>query len=432
MYKEDEYTELKSILTKEIKKEIVAFANSGGGTIYIGIDDDGNVIGLDNIKNDIESLSGMIKDGIRSNLILYTKIKQKTINNKNIIVLEILDAPNKPYYLADKGLKSSGVYLRTGNTSVPANDEVIKKLIIDSQSVPFEEMISKYQDLHFNYLASTFKEKNIVINNTALKTLNIINLAEEYTNLGLLLSDECPYSIKCAIFEGNNDIKFKDRKEFTGSLLKQVNDVNDYLNIYNRISSDIKGLERIDTRDYPEYALRESILNAVIHRDYNYSGSVLVSLYDNHFEITSLGGLIKGLKIDDLYFGISQTRNKNLANIFFRLNYVESFGTGIKRIIQSYEKFDKKPVILTTENAFKVTLYNVNYKENNNIQLPSSLSQEEMIVEYLKRNDKITRLVVEKILNISSTRAKTIIKNMKKENIIDSVGTGKNTFYVLK
>lgn len=432
MYKEDEYTELKSILTKDIKKEIVAFANSGGWKIYIGVDDDGNIIGLDNIKSDIEALSGMIQDGIKSDLTLYTNIIQEEINEKDVIVLEILNASNKPYYLADKGLKSSGVYLRSGNTSVPASDEVIKKLIIDSQNIPFEEMTSKNQSLHFNYLTEIFTEKNIDINDTTLKTLNIINLDGKYTNLGLLLSDECPFSTKCAIFEGNNDIKFKDRKEFSGSLLKQVNEVSGYLNIYNRISGEIKGLERIDVRDYPEYALRESVLNAIIHRDYNYSGSILVSLYDNHFEITSLGGLIRGLKIDDLYQGVSQTRNKNLANIFFRLNYIESFGTGIKRIIQSYENFEKKPIILSTENVFKVTLYNVNYKENNNVKLPSNLSQEEKIIEYLKNNKKINRIIIEKLLDISSTRAKTIISNMIKNNIIKSVGSGKNIFYVLK
>lgn len=153
---------------------------------------------------------------------------------------------------------------------------------------------------------------------------------------------------------------------------------------------------------------------------------------DNHFEITSLGGLVKGLKIDDLYSGVSQTRNKNLVNVFFRLNYVESFGTGIKRIVQSYEGFSQKPIILSTENTFKVTLYNVNYKENENSKLPSNLSQEEKIIEYLKINNKINRIIVEKLLDISSTRAKSIIKNMINNNIIKTIGSGKNTYYVLK
>lgn len=430
MYIEDEYTELKSILTKDVKKEIVAFANSGGGKIFIGIDDNGNVIGLENIKNDIETLSSMIKDGINSDLTLYTNIKQEKINDKDIILLEIYNAPNKPYYLSDKGLKSNGVYLRIGNTSVPTTDEIIKKMIIDSQNINFEEIVSNKQDLHFGYFGEFLKNNNIEINKNILKNFNMINLDDKYTNLGLLLSDECPYSIKCAIFEGKNDIKFKDRKEFSGCVIKQVNEVTDYLNIYNRISSEIIGLKRVDTRDYPEYALRESILNAVIHRDYNFTGSVLISLYDNHIEITSLGGLIKGLNIEDLYSGVSQTRNKNLANIFYRLKYVESFGTGIKRIIQCYENYNMKPELINTQNTFKVKMYNVNYKEENIISI--NLTQEEKIIDYLTKNNKINRKVIETILDVSSTRAKQVINNMIKKKIIIAKGKGKNTYYILK
>lgn len=428
MYIEDKYTELKSSLTKEIKKEIVAFANTDGGKIYIGIDDDGKIIGLKNVKEDIEKLSGMIREGIKSDLILYTSIKQEKIDNKDIIIVNIMEEPNKPYYLADKGLKSSGVYLRYGNTSAPASEEIIKKLIIDSQSYSFENMVSQNQDLHFEYLNKIFNEKDITLTNEKYKTLNIINLDNKYTNLGLLLSDECPFSIKCAIFEGNNDMKFKDRKEFNGSILKQANDVYDYLNVYNKISSDIIGLERIDTRDYPEYALRESILNAIIHRNYNYSGSILASLYDDHFELTSLGGLVKGLKIEDLYIGVSQTRNPNLANIFYRLKYVESFGTGIKRIIESYENFNKKPLFTCSENAFKITLYNINYKDKSK---NSTLSQEDKVIEHIKLNNKIDRLTTEKLLNISTTRAKNILNKMIKNNKIQVLGSGRNTYYTL-
>ena len=151
--------------------------------------------------------------------------------------------------------------MRIDNTSVPTTDEIIKKMIIDSQNINFEEFVSNKQDLHFVYFGEVLKNNNIEINKNILKNFNMVNLDDKYTNLGLLLSDECPYSIKCAIFEGKNDIKFKDRKEFFGCLIKQVNEVTDYLNIYNRISSEIIGLKRVDTRDYPEYAFRESILN---------------------------------------------------------------------------------------------------------------------------------------------------------------------------
>lgn len=433
MYVEDQITELKLELTKDIKKEIVAFANTNDGVIYIGIDDEGNVMGLKNAKKDLESLSGMIRDGIKSDLTLNTKIFIDRINEKDIIVVKVKEGCNKPYYLSDKGLKSSGVYLRHGNVSVQASEEVIKKMLIESNSNSFENNVSNNQDLHFDYLIKTFKNHNIEIDNNKFRTLNIINSNNQYTNLGLLLSEECPYSIKCAIFDGNTKMEFKDRKEFTGSVLKQVNDAYEYLSLYNKTKGKILGLERIDTKDYPEYALRESLLNSVIHRDYNFSGSILISLFDNHFEITSLGGLIKGITIEDLYNGVSESRNPKLANIFYRLKYVESFGTGIGRIIESYKGYDKKPLLLSSENAFKVTLYNINYFENNSVKiLPSNLTQEEQIVEYLKKNDKITRIVVESLLGISKTRANDILNKMISNSIIIQIGVGKNVYYMLK
>ena len=400
MYIEDEYTELKIELTKEIKKEIIAFANTKGGKIYVGIDDFGNIIGVKNAKEDLESLSGMIREGIKSDLTLYTSINLINIDNKDVIEISIMEAPNKPYYLADKGIKTSGVYLRYGNTSAPASEEVIKKMLRENQGDSFEAMVSQNQNLNFETLKSIFLKHNMELDYNKFKSLNIINLNNQYTNLGLLLSDECSYSIKCAIYNGINKLEFQDRKEFTGSVLKQVNDVFEYLDLYNKTKGKIVGLERVDTKDYPEYALRESLLNAIIHRDYNYKGSILISLFDDHFEITSLGGIVKGLSIKDLYLGISESRNPNLANIFYRLRYVESFGTGIGRIIESYKEYEKKPVFVDTDNAFNVTLYNVNYVENNEKVLPSNLTQEEKIIEYLKKNEKINRNIVEKLLDM--------------------------------
>lgn len=432
MYKEDQETELKVELTKDIKKEIVAFANTNNGTIYIGIDDNNNIIGLKNAEKDLEALSGMIRDGICSDLTLYTKIYIENIENKDIIIVKVSEAPNKPYYLADKGLKSSGVYLRHGNVSVQASEEVIKKMLLESNSNSFENNVSSNQNLHFDYLKNIFMKHNIEINDSKFKTLNIKNLNNQYTNLGLLLSDECPYSIKCAIFNGNNKLEFKDRKEFTGSVLKQVNDTYEYLDLYNKTKGKIIGLERQDIKDYPEYALRESLLNAVIHRDYNFTGSILISLFDDHYEITSLGGLVKGISIKDLYHGVSESRNPNLANIFYRLKYVECFGTGIGRIVESYNSYEKKPLILDSDNAFKVTLFNVNYTDDNKKTLPSSLTQEEKIIEYLKKNNKINRLIVESLLDVSKTRANDILNKMIDDNKLAQTGSGRNIYYMLK
>ena len=433
MYKEDQKLELKVELTKDIKKEIVAFANTNDGTIYIGIDDNSTIVGLKHAEKDLEVLSGMIREGIKSDLVLYTKIYIENIEGKDIIVVKVNEAPNKPYYLSDKGLKPSGVYLRHGNVSIQASEEIIKKMLVDSSNNSFENNISSLQDLHFEYMKNIFKNHNIKIDHNKFKSLKLLNLDNKYTNLGLLLSDECPYSIKCAIFNGNNKLEFKDRKEFEGSVLKQVNEAFDYLDMYNKTKGKIVGLERIDTRDYPEYALRESLLNAIIHRDYNFTGSILISLFDDHFEITSLGGLIKGLNIEELYNGVSEARNPNLVNIFYRLKYVESFGTGIGRIVESYKNYKKQPLLLSSENLFKVTLYNVNYIVEDKIKiLPMNLTQEEQILEYLKKNNKINRKIVEVLFDISRTRATTILNEMINNNMLIQIGSGKNTFYMLK
>ena len=430
---ESETIELKQQLTKDIKKEIVAFANTYGGKIYIGINDNGESIGLINAEKDLESLTGMINDGINPSLMEYSRVKIEKYDDKNIIVVDIQSAPNKPYYLADKGLKSSGVYLRHGSSSIPASDEIIKRMIFEHSGLRFEEMISKNQNLTFDYLEKKFNDNNIYFEKNKYKILNIINENNLYTNLGLLLSDQCSYTIKCAIFNGTNKIEFKDRKEFKGSLLKQVDDLFEYFDLFNKISGKIVGLQRIDTPDYPTYCLREGLLNAVIHRSYYFDSSILVSLYDDKFEIVSMGGLIDGITIDEIFKGISSSRNPNLANIFYRLKYVESYGTGIGRIMDSYEKYNKKPLFNATENTFSIILPNINYHEKKEEKsMPIHLTQDEIIINYINKYSKINRNNAEKLLNVSKTRAYEILNEMLEKNIIKKESTGKNTYYVLK
>lgn len=432
MYTENEYTELKCKLTKEIKREIVAFANSKGGTIYIGINDDGSIKGLENIDADMEALSGMIREGIKSDLSLYTNIEIKEIDDKKVLLLKIMSGPNKPYYLTDKGLKPNGVFIRHGNVTAPASDENIRKMLKENHD-SFENEVSSNQNLHFNFLNNEFNNKNMIFDESKYKILNITNEDNYFTNLALLLSDECPFSIKCAIFDGNDKINFKDRKEFTGSIIKQLEDCLEYLNLVNRINGKIIDYKRVDIRDYPEYAIRESILNAIIHRNYNFSGSILISIFDNRIEVTSLGGLVSGISLEDIINGsISQPRNKNLANIFYRLKYVESYGTGIGRMLNIYDQFNLKPIFSVTDNTFKVTLPNINYKPEVKSIIVDDLSQKEKIIKYLEQYGKIKRETVDMLFDISSARSKIILSEMIKENIIMKKGTGKNTYYVLK
>ena len=433
MYKETEFLELKQELTKDIKKEVVAFANSNGGIIYVGIDDDGKVIGLKNSKKDLEAVSGMIREGIKSDLILNTIISIENIDEKDVLVIKVMEGSNKPYYLADKGLKPSGVYIRHGNNSVPATDEIIKKLLKEEQSNKFEKLVSVNQELTFNYVSKIFASKNIEFDETKMKTLKIINSNSSYTNLGLLLSDQCTHSFKCAIYNGNSKTEFRDRREFNGSIFKQLDEILNFIDLINKTAGVIVGYRRTDTKDYPEYAIRESIVNAIIHRDYNFIGSNLIHVFDERIEILSTGGLVKGINLQDILNGISETRNPNLAYIFYRLEFVESFGTGIGKINESYDEHSKKPVYKNTENTFTVTLPNINYAPiPNQAIVDDIISKEQQLIEYLTRYNSITRETFEKMMNLSKAQSNRILSNYVKQGLIKKQGTGKNTIYLKK
>ena len=147
--------------------------------------------------------------------------------------------------------------------------------------------------------------------------LKIINSDGIFTNLGMLLSDQCKHSIKTAVFQGTDQSIFRDRREFSGSLFKQLNDVYAYLDRYHQTKATFHKLLRIDTRDYPEVALREALLNLIVHRDYAFSASALISVYSDRMEFVSIGGLMPGIELDDVMLGISVCRNQNLANVFY-------------------------------------------------------------------------------------------------------------------
>lgn len=133
-----------------------------------------------------------------------------------------------------------------------------------------------------------------------MKSLGLIDHDGYYTNAALLLSDQCEHSIKCAVYEDTTKLKFKARKEFYGSILKQVDEAYEYINLCNNQNSTFEGLMRVDHYDYPQYAVREALLNAVVHRDYDYSGSILINIFSNRIEFVSIGGLVKGITLHDV------------------------------------------------------------------------------------------------------------------------------------
>ncbi|WP_313568442.1 ATP-binding protein [Acetoanaerobium noterae] len=354
------------------------------------------------------------------------------IDGKDVIVVDVQKGVSSPYYLTDKGIRPSGVYVRQGASSVPATDSSILKMIRDTDGDNFEEFRSLNQNLDFDFLKKEFEDANIKLEHSQMRTFNIIDEDGLYTNLGLLLSEQCPHTIKAAVFEGSTKAIFKDRFEFSGSLLKQMKDVYSFLNRYNRTNSEITGLKRTDTREYPEIAIREALLNSIVHKEYSYSSSTLISVFDDKIEIVTIGGLTKGLNEDDIMLGVSILRNRNLANIFYRLKLIEAYGTGIPKIIESYNEYNVKPKIEISSNAFKITLPNT-LKEKSISKLEKNLSDKEyLIVNMLKENEYIKRTDIEKNLSISSSMAIKLLRNMVENSIIEKLGKGKNVIYRLK
>ena len=432
MFKESIHLELKKEYVKDILKTVIAFANTSGGKIYIGIDDDGKVLGVQRLDTDILKLSNSIRDSIKPDITLFTSILVEKIDSNDVIVVDVQKGASSPYYLTDKGIRPSGVYVRQGASSVPATDAAILKMIRDTDGDNFEELRSLNQNLDFDFLKKEFEDANIKLEHSQMRTFNIIDEDGLYTNLGLLLSEQCPHTIKAAVFEGSTKEIFKDRFEFSGSLLKQMKDVYSFLNRYNRTNSEITGLKRTDTREYPEIAIREALLNSIVHKEYSYSSSTLISVFDDKIEIVTIGGLTKGLSEDDIMLGVSILRNRNLANIFYRLKLIEAYGTGIPKIIESYNEYNVKPKIEISSNAFKITLPNT-LKEKSISKLEKNLSDKEyLIVNMLKENEYIKRTDIEKNLSISSSMAIKLLRNMVDNLVIEKIGKGKNVIYRLK
>lgn len=358
MQYESEKVEFKEFYVNDIYKEVIAFANTNGGTIFVGVNDKGETIGLENIDDTYTRITNGIRDAILPDVTIFVKY---ILEDNQIIRIEVGEGTYKPYYLKSKGLKPSGVYVRQGASSAPASPEQIRQMIKDADGNIFENLRSLDQNLSFKYIAKIFSKHKIEFNKDKYYILGIKNKNFElYTNLGLLLSDQCTHTIKVAVFADEQNTIFRDSKEFSGSIFKQLEETFYYIQLCNQNRSVIDGLERKDYWDYPKEAIREALLNALIHRDYNFSGSIIINVNDKQIEFISIGGLVDGLFPEDIRNGISLSRNKKLAEVFHRLHFVESYGTGIRRIFALYRGYSIQPTINVTPNSFKFTLPNMN------------------------------------------------------------------------
>jgi len=417
---EDERTEFKGEFTNKIIKAAVAFSNTRGGTIFIGISNDGSVTGVDDVDRTMDSVASCLADNVRPSIIGNISITPTEMGNYRVVRIDVSEGSNKPYYWKEKGLRVGGVFVRRGSVNLPADESVIFKMVRESPAMPYEDMLSNIQDLTFSDAERIFGANGLELGTAQMMSLGMVRDGL-YTNLGLLLSDQCPQGIKAAVFGDDSKRTFQDREEISGSVLKQFELAEGFIGRHNSQRARIKGVYRVDTRDYPEEAVREVLINALVHRDYAINGSILVEMYRDRLSVSSIGGLNRGLGLDDIMLGTSSRRNEKLAAVMYRLKLMESYGTGIPRLMDAYRDQPSKPSIEVSTNVFRITLPKT---------IDADLDEQSVKVLGMLSDTPMSRSDVEREAGIPRMRALSILRNLVSAGLAQEVGSGRSTAYI--
>ena len=365
---ENKTIEFKEIIpnSKKISQTAVAFANGAGGKILIGITDDRKIVGIDekqDIFKIIDDLNTIIYDSCYPNINadIYTENK----DNKTILVIEVFPGNLKPYYIKSMG-KENGVYIRVGASNRKASYENILELERQRRNITFDEEIDwdlEYEDLNLDFLKKKFKENGKDFSEEKLLNLGLIkkdgNDLKVTRGFGIILGLYENTNINCARFKGKTMDIFLDKKEFTGDIFGKIENIQMFLSNHLNISSKFENFQRKDILEIPMLALREGIINAIVHRDYSNQGrDIKIGIYDDVVEIVSPGGLPSTLTIEQIYSGRSEIRNRVLARIFKELNFIEKWGSGINRMINLCKEVNLKvPEIKETGDSIVLTFY---------------------------------------------------------------------------
>ena len=409
--------EFKESITNTFLKTVSAFSNYDGGVILFGIDDNGNVKGLLDARQACLDIENRINDSI-SPQPDYTL----EIQNENMIKLTVKSGIHKPY------LYKSKAYKRNDTATIEVDTLEFSRLILEGKNIRFEELPCKDQELTFEILYEKLKN-NIQIetfNRDTLKTLNLCNDINGYNNAAGILADKNHFSGIDIVKFGENISIIQKRVTFENmSVLAAYDKALEVFRDYYQYEV-IQGVERKKIEKLPEAAFREAIANALIHRVWDVESQIRVSMFDDRIEIVSPGGLPSGITETEYLSGrISVLRNRNLANVFYRLGFVEIFGTGITRIKQLYEGALKKPMFEVTENTIKIVLPVFEEKEN--------LSDDEREI-YKLLSKAVMKPISEIVPYVSFGKSKTtqLLKDMEKKGVIIIAGKGRGTKYIIK
>lgn len=415
--KENKYLEFKAAITNTFLKTVSAYSNFGDGEILFGVNDDGSICGIENTENACLDIENKINDSISPKPDFELEINY----SKKIIKLTVKEGQYKPYMYKGKA------YRRSDTASLEVDQAELKGLILEGSNLYFEELVYGTDNLVFKELSTKLMEKlNLsVVSEDVLRTLGLFSKDRKYNNAAALLSDENDfYGIDMARF-GNSINEIMDRETVAGiSILKQYDTAVSMIKRYYQYE-EISEIERKKVDLIPETAYREAIANALIHRDWSINAHVRISMFADRIEIKSPGGLPKGITADEYVNGsISCLRNPILGNVFFRMHYVEIFGTGIARIQLAYKNAKIKPKFEITDNVISVTLPVIvnDYKVT---------SDEAKIISILEKGNQLSSSEIAKHAGYTKSKTLRIIDTLKDKDYIKVIGNGRGTKYSL-
>ena len=416
--RETRILEFKETVTNTFLKTVSAFSNYDGGEILFGVDDDGNIKGLSNVKQACLDIENKINDNISPQPNYTLEIQ----NSDQTIRLNVKSGLQKPY------LYKSKAYKRNDTSTIEVDTLEFSRLVLEGKNIRFEELPCKDQKLSFEILQSNLKEKIQIetFNKDTLKTLNLYDDVNGFNNASGLLADKNN-------FPGIDIVKFGENISIIQKRITFEN--TSVLDIYEKALSVfrdyyqyevIQGADRKMVEKIPEAAFREAIANALIHRVWDVDSQIRVSMFDDKIEVVFPGGLPSGITEDEYLSGkLSVLRNRNLANVFYRLGFVEIFGTGITRIKQVYSEASIKPSFEVSENAIQIVL--PVYEESTNLTL-----DEKVVYKLLSRNMLKSMSEIAPYISFGKSKTTKLLKDMEQKGVIAIEGKGKGTKYRIK
>lgn len=410
--------EFKETITNTFLKTVSAFSNYDGGTIYFGIDDDGNIKGLKDVKQACLDIENKINDSISPQPNYTLEIQ----NNDQTIKLTVKSGVQKPYLYKSKAFK------RNDTATIEADTLELSRLILEGKNIRFEELPCREQELSFEILHRKLKEHIQIeaFNQDTLRTLNLYDNNNGYNNAAAILADTNHFPGIDIVKFGENISIIQKRATFENrSILEVYEKSTAVFRDYYQYEV-IQGADREKVEKIPEAAFREAIANALIHRAWDVDSQIRVLMFDDRIEVISPGGLPSGITEEEYLSGkLSVLRNRNLANVFYRLGFVEIFGTGITRIKQLYEEGLIKPDFEVSEHTIKIVLpvfeKNLNLTEN-----------EQTVYQFLSKTTLKPISEIAPYVPFGRSKTTQLLKAMEQKGIVSVEGKGRGTKYILK